>query len=86
MPLASIVDLKQADSCQGEDLSVEGRSGSHTLKCLEFNQLGNDASLAIALLARYGYINGSSALANCSIAERAHMLQEANVRKLSSSH
>merc|ERR1712212_1210938 len=50
VPLASIVDLKQADSCQG-DLSVaEGR---------------------------YGYINGSSALANCSIAERAHMLQEA---------
>ena len=52
--------------------------------CLEKIQFGNDDddSLTIAHLARYGYINGSSALANCSIAERAHRLQEAKVGKL----
>jgi len=54
VPLSQIVDLEQADSCEGT-LSVE---------------------------ARYGYINGSSALANCSIAERAQRLQEAKAAGL----
>ena len=50
--------------------------GTFTLNCLDKWKIFCSTSF----LSRYGYINGSSSLANCSIAERAQRMQEAKVR------